>query len=219
MNSKINLLLLLWSLFILTTWCATSKDNKITVESPILTIENTWTVSSWEADNYPSVDELDNSRFDKQRQQSEQRFYVNDIARKWNYRSNRNFFLIWNMGVHAVDIQYWYMSGYIYTENAWRTIIRFPVDFSFISFNPQLNNPYYIGTWILHVAEDKPSYKVCKDGFDMQKEEVVYNREKYEALLEKNPMRCFWEDKTYVYGRREYKKSEEGWYELMRIRK
>ena len=43
--------------------------------------------------------------------------------------------------------------------------------------------------------------------------------EQYYALLEKNPIRCFGEDKTYIYARREDRKPENSGYELMRMKK
>lgn len=84
-------------------------------------------------------------------------------------------------------------------------VIQLPVDEkTYISYNAQLENPYYPGTGSLQVEDKKNSYQVCKDGYSMQQEEVVYDRDRYEDLLEKNPIRCFGEDKTYIYGRRQY---------------
>ena len=92
-------------------------------------------------------------------------------------------------------------------------VISFPVDEkTYSSYYPKLENEYitgYIKTDVLQVQDKRKNYQICKDGYDMKQEEVMYDREKYEGLLEKNPIRCFGEDKNYIYGWREYKQSEQ----------
>ena len=53
----------------------------------------------------------------------------------------------------------------------------------------------------------------------MEQMAIGSSMEEYNALLEKNPIRCFGEDKSYIYGRREDRKPENSGYELMRIKK
>ena len=90
-------------------------------------------------------------------------------------------------------------------------VISFPVDEkTYISYYPRLENEYitgYIETDVLQIQDKRKNHQVCKDSYSMEQEEVVYDRDKYEALIMKNPMRCFGEDKTYIYGRREYKQA------------
>ena len=128
------------------------------------------------------------------------------------------------MGLQAVDVLYGYYSWLLFIEpSGTNMVISFPVDEkTYISYYPRLENEYitgYIETDVLQTQDKRKNYQICKDGYGMEQEEVVYDREKYEGLLEKNPIRCFGEDKTYIYGRRQYKQSEEWGYELMRMKK
>ena len=102
----------------------------------------------------------------------------------------------------------------------WASIVQFQVDEkTYISYYPKLENPNYTGTGTLQVQDKRKNYQICKDGYNMEQMAIGTSWEEYNSLLNKNPMRCFWEDKTYIYGRREYKQSEEWGYELMRVKK
>lgn len=71
-------------------------------------------------------------------------------------------------------------------------VIQLPVDEkTYISYYPQLENPNYTGTGTLQVQDKRKNYQICKDGYSMEQEEVVYDKDRYEALVVKNPMRCF----------------------------
>lgn len=99
-------------------------------------------------------------------------------------------------------------------------VIQLSVDEkTYISYYPQLENPNYTGTGTLQVQDKRDNYQVCKDGYLMEQMAVGSSWEQYYALLEKNPIRCFGEDKTYIYARREDRKPENSGYELMRMKK
>lgn len=99
-------------------------------------------------------------------------------------------------------------------------VIQLPVDEkTYISYRPQVENPNYIGTGTLQVQDKRSNYQVCKDGYRMEQMAIDSSWDEYYTLLDKNPIRCFGEDKSYIYGRREDRKPENSGYELMRIKK
>ncbi len=226
MNNKI--LLIIWLSLIIVSWC-TTKNTSSDIQTDTWEII-TWSVevnaedsndliSSSEISGYAPVSPLDPQYFDKQRQEWEQRFYVNDRNWKGKYYPYRDWILVGTMELQAADVFYGYHNWWLFME-LWVSIIQFPVDEkTYISYYPQLENPNYTGTGTLQVQDKRDSYQVCKDGYSMEQEEVVYDRDRYEVLVVKNPIRCFWEDKTYIYGRREYEQSKDWGYELMRIEK
>ena len=230
MNKK--LLPLLWFSLVVLAWCTTkdmpsdtTRDTVIQTWEVVITTGSsvdTGSLTTWEEiskyDGYAQVYSLDQSKFWQQRI-PEEWLVINDKNWKWMYYSDRNWMLIGAMGIQAADVFYGYISWDIYMDLG-DQVIQLSVDGkTYISYYPQLKNPNYTGTGTLQVQDKRKNYQICKDGYSMEQDEVVYDREKYEGLLEKNPIRCFGEDKTYIYGRRQYGQWEWSGYELMRIKK
>ena len=203
----------------------TPRDSMIQTWEVVITtwsVVDTGSLITWEDtsiyDNYAPVPTINQSKVWQQRV-SEKWFIVNDKNWKGEYYKDRNWVLIGSMGVQAADIIYGYMSWNLYMDLG-TEVIQLPVDEkTYISYRLQLENPNYTGTGTLQVQDKRKNYQVCKDGYNMEQEEVVYDRDRYNALVAKNPMRCFGEDKTYIYGRREDRKPENSGYELMRMKK
>ena len=203
----------------------TPRDSMIQTWEVVITtwsVVDTGSLITWEDtsiyDNYAPVPTINQSKVWQQRV-SEKWFIVNDKNWKGEYYKDRNWILIGSMSVQAADIIYGYMSWNLYMDLG-TEVIQLPVDEkTYISYRLQLENPNYTGTGTLQVQDKRKNYQVCKDGYNMEQEEVVYDRDRYNALVAKNPMRCFGEDKTYIYGRREDRKPENSGYELMRMKK
>lgn len=208
---------------IILSWCSSQEISVNKTDDSIITWDLGITTGNTSTDdevydNYAPVRTLDQTKFWEE-WKSDQWFVVNDKVWKGNYYENRNWIYIGTMGIQAADIIYGYISWNFYMDFG-TEVIQLPVDeTTYISYYPQLENPNYTGTGTLQVQDKRKNYQICKDGYSMEQEEVVYDREKYEGLLDKNPIRCFGEDKTYIYGRRQYGKWEWSGYELMRIRK
>ena len=227
------LLPLLWLSLVILAWCTTKDISSDIIIQTWEAVVTTWSIenntgiviTTWGEktiyDDYPSVWSLDVIFFGKQRKQWDQWLYINDISWKWMYHDNRDWIYVGTMGLQSVDVKYGYMSWILFIEpTGTESVISFPVDGkTYISYRPQLENPNYTGTGVMQVQDKRKNYQVCRDGYSMEQEEVVYDRDRYNALVEKNPIRCFGEDKTYIYGRREYKQSEQWGYELMRVKK
>lgn len=226
---KITVLYLLWFFVIILSWCSvneksnSNKDNGVSTWDVFLT----WTLETIPANpstgnetynDYPQVLSLDKTKF-WQNRQADKWFIINDKNWQWVYYTDRNWLLLGTMWIQSADIMYGYVNGGLYIDLG-TSIVKFQIDQNtYTSYYSQIKNPNYTGTGNLQVQDKRKNYQICKDGYMMEQEEVVYDRDKYEALVVKNPMRCFWEDKWYIYGRREYKKAGESGYELMRIKK
>lgn len=229
MNKK--LLACLWLSLVVLAGC-TTKDisSDVTRDTIIQTWEviTTWnlvdtgSLITWEDtsiyDDYAPVSPLDETKFWQQRV-PEKWFVVNDKNWKGEYYIDRNWIYLGTMGVQSADIMYGYMSWNIYMDLG-TEVVQFPVDEkTYISYRPQVENPNYTGTGTLQIEDKRVNYQVCKDGYSIDQIAVGSSMEEYNALLEKNPIRCFGEDKTYIYGRSEDRKPENSGYELMRIKK
>ena len=230
MNNK--LLLFLWLFLVVLAWCTTkdmSSDTPTdTVIQPWEVVIITWSVVdtgsliTWEEisryDNYAPVSAINQSKVWQQRV-PEEWIIVNDKTWKGKYYKDRSWILIGSMGVQSADIIYGYMSWNFYMDFG-TEVIQLPVDEkTYISYYPQVENPNYTGMGTLQVQDKRDNYQVCNHGYRMEQLAVGSSWEQYYALLEKNPIRCFGEDKTYIYGRRQYGQWEWSGYELMRIKK
>lgn len=185
-------------------------------------VVDTGSLITWEQksvyDNYAPVSAINQSKVWQQRV-PEEWLIVNDNNWKGEYYTNRNWILIGSMGVQSADIMYGYMSWNFYMELD-TEVIQLPVDGkTYISYHPQVENPNYTGTGTLQVQDKRANYQVCNDGYRMEQMAIGSSMEEYNALLDKNPIRCFGEDKTYIYGRLEDRKPENSGYELMRMKK
>ncbi len=226
---KNSMFCLLWFFIIIFSWCSITETsiNKIDDDVSTWDIFLTWALETMPENlstgnetynNYPQVLSLDKTKF-WQNRQADKWFTINDKNWQWVYYTDRNWLLLGNMWVQSADIMYGYIDGSLYIDLG-ISIVKFQVDEkNYVSYYPQLKNPNYTGTGSLQVQDKRNNYQICKDGYSMEQEEVVYDRNRYDALVVKNPMRCFWEDNVYIYGRREYKKAWGSWYELMRIKK
>ena len=182
-------------------------------------VVDTWSLITWEEksiyDGYAPVAAINQSKIGQQRI-PEEWIIINDKNWKWMYYSDRNWIYI---GVQSADIIYGYSSWNFYMDFD-TEVIQLPVDEkTYISYRPQVENPNYIGTGTLQVQDKRSNYQVCKDGYRMEQMAIDSSWDEYYTLLDKNPIRCFGEDKSYIYGRREDRKPENSGYELMRIKK
>lgn len=229
MNNK--LLVLLWFSLVVLAWCTTKDMSSDTLTDTIIqtwefvvtwSVVDTGSLMIWEEisryDGYAPVPPLDETKFWQQRV-PEEWIIVNDKTWKGKYYKDRSWILIGSMGVQSADIMYGYMSWNFYMDFG-TEVIQLPVDEkTYISYYPQVENPNYTGMGTLQVQDKRDNYQVCNHGYRMEQLAVGWSWEQYYALLEKNPIRCFGEDKTYIYARREDRKPENSGYELMRMKK